>query len=325
MFSHLYDKATRNIDVVVELIDEHQWLSDISKNTVKRKDLKVFSIASSITRLYAIYESYIETILSDYLDALSDLVPFQELPAGFKNEYRLGISHILSRIDQGRYKHLDHENVVNRYHGALNGAEHYQFVTDALIRHEQNLRLNIVENMFSKLGLDNFESWLLKHPLILEFFNQESVGKETLESKIKNFIDLRNDASHGEIDNLVNAESLKDYCKFISVLMEVVRQYLSSKLLDVMNDKGKVAELGKVSESFGQSGAFVLKGIKGTSIEVNNQIFITGKNSFKSLSIESIQIDSASREEIVVDDDDTEIGLKCASRVRKNVQVFKQI
>ena len=325
MFLHLYDKSSRNIDIVIELIDEHQWLSDISRNMIKRKDLKVFSIASSITRLYAIYESYIETILSDYLDSLSDLVPFEELPSGFKNEYRLGISHILSRIDQGRYRHLDHEAVVNRYHGALNGAQPYQFVTDALIRHEQNLRLNIIENMFSKLGLDDFEPWLLKHPLMLKFFQQDALGKETVESKIKNFIDLRNDASHGEIDNLVDAESLKNYCEFVSTLMEVVRQFISSKLLLVMNEKGKVTDLGKVTESFGKNGAFILKGVKGTSIEVNNQIFITGKSSFKSLLIESIQIDSEKKDKIDVNNDDFEIGLKCASLVRKHAQVYKQI
>ncbi|WP_163921848.1 MAE_28990/MAE_18760 family HEPN-like nuclease [Photobacterium sp. Alg240-V54] len=323
MFQPLYDKTSQNIEVIKHLLDEHQRISSVATSVSQRRDIKIFSIASSVTRLYAVYESYIETILSDYLDSIADLVVFSDLSDGFRTEYRLGISHILSRIDQGRYKHLNHEDIVNRYHTALNGGQPYQFVTDALVRHEQNLRFNIINNLFSKLGLDNFDSWSSKHPLMAVFFESDSVTKEMIENEIKTFVELRNDGSHGEIDDLIDIEIMKSYCQFIISFLEVIRQFVSKNLIDLMVDKGLIIKLGKVTESFGQNGAFILTAKKDTLISVSDKIYISSNNTFSSQYIDSIRLNDVQNETLEIIDDNLEVGLKCQTLIKNNSIIYK--
>jgi len=325
MFQHLFNKASQKIEVINYLLDEHERLSATAEHVSRRTEIKVFSIASSVTRLYAIYEFYVETILSDYLDSIADLIEYKDLPDGLQTEYRLGISHILSRIDQGRYKHLNHENVVNFYHTAVSGGQPYQFVTDALVRHEQNLRLNILSNLFSRLGLDNFESWAINHNLMIEYFELDVVPKESIENQIKDMVDLRNDASHGEIDNLVNVEIMKSNCNFIIKFLEVIRQFVSKKLITEMKSKGKVIELGKVTESFGGNGAFILTAEEGVSITKSDRVFIVESNKCSSQHIESIQLNDSSIDTLNVTNDGLEIGLKCPLLVKSNAYLYKEI
>ncbi|EIZ1412108.1 MAE_28990/MAE_18760 family HEPN-like nuclease [Vibrio vulnificus] len=325
MFQPLCSKASQNIEVIKELLDEHEWLSANAPTAARRTEIKTFSVSSAITRLYAIYELYVETILSDYLDILADLINYSELPEGLRTEYRLGISHILSRIDQGRYSHLNHENVVSKYHAAVSSAEPYQFVTDALVRHEQNLRLNILNNLFSRLGLDNFESWVTTHPLMIDCYDSDTITKENIESRLKDIVDLRNDASHGEIDNLVNVDIMKSNCDFIASLLEVIRQFVTKNLIIQMEKKDKAIKLGKVTESFGNNGAFILRANNGISVSTSDKIFIKGTNSFISQDIQSIRINEEGLETVNVVDENTEIGIKCAEKVRKNTYLYKEI
>lgn len=294
-------------------------------NLPLQTEIKIFSIASSVTRLYAIYEFYVETILSDYLDLIADLIEYKDLSDGLKIEYRLGISHILSRIDQGRYKHLNHESVVNSYHAALSGGQPYQFVTDALVRHEQNLRLNILSNLFSRLGLDDFESWASKHLLMVEYFELDIVPMESIENQIKDMVDLRNDASHGEIDNLVNVEIMKSNCNFVIKFLEVIRQFISTKLITKMYSQGQIVKLGKVTESFGKNGAFILTAEKGASITKSDLVFIIESNKYSSQTIESIQLNGINLDTFKITNDASEIGLKCPLLVKNNAVLYKEI
>ena len=110
MFSALEDRCLNDIDVINFIIDSHSKLSDTK--TDLRQKIKVFSVSSCVTRLYAIYEYFIETALSDYLDSLSECINFFDLSEEFKKNYRLGISHVLSKIDQRKYNHLNHENIM---------------------------------------------------------------------------------------------------------------------------------------------------------------------------------------------------------------------
>lgn len=154
MFDAIEHKAIEEIEVVSLLIDINNRELKNHEASI-RQSIRQYNVSSCVTRLYAIIEKFIETIISDYLDALSELVRFSALPNELKNEYRIGISHILSKIEQGRFIHLNHENVVEWYYNAIKDLEGYRFITDALTRHEQNFRLNIIETAFSKIQLKN--------------------------------------------------------------------------------------------------------------------------------------------------------------------------
>ena len=110
MFSALENRCLQDIDTIYVLLDSHESLIE-TRPDISHK-IKIYSVSACVTRLYAIYENFVETAVSDYLDSLSECVKFDLLPYELKTEYRMGISYILSKIDQGRYDHLTHENII---------------------------------------------------------------------------------------------------------------------------------------------------------------------------------------------------------------------
>jgi len=115
MFSSLEKNALDNIDVVEMLVNVHRETEEKCDISI-RNNVKAYTVSSCVTRLYAVYENYIKAAMSDYLDILSELVKFSALTEEFKNNYRLGISHLLAKVDQGRYQRLSHENIVKWYY-----------------------------------------------------------------------------------------------------------------------------------------------------------------------------------------------------------------
>lgn len=320
MFQSLVDKSQQNIEVISSLIDELDLISDQKENPEDRRSIKIYSQASSLSRLYAVYETFIEKILSDYLDFVSEIFSFESMSDSFKNEYRMGISHILSRIDQGRYNHLQHDDVVNRYHNAINNNSPYQFVTEALIRHEQNFRLNILENMLSRLGLEGFDSWISNHRSFEEYFESKT-RKELIENKLKMFVQLRNDASHGEMDSLLSPEQLKSYCGFISSLINVVQEFVFKNVLTHKAENDSAYFIGKVSEVF-TNGTFVYKSVETHQISKDSEIVVMNDNYCYVTTVESIQLNGQGLDLFESPEKDIEIGLKCNLPVKKNANIY---
>lgn len=321
MFQALVDKSKGNIDTIMLLIDAHEAIS-VNEAAHKRHEIKSYSQASSLTRLYAVYESFIEKILSEYLDFLSENYFFSEMSEGFKKEYRLGISHLLSRIDQGRYNHLNHDDIVTLYYRAINNHDSYQFVNDALTRHEQNFRLNILENLFSRVGLEGFCNWLVSNRNMLSYYDGAEISKEVVESKIKEFVQLRNDASHGEIDNLISSEVLKDYCNFLISLIEAVREFLVKSIIDKMKYKEKLLMHGKVTESY-RNNAVVIKLVASSNFSVGDDLYVVSGSSCFSTKCISIQLDSVDQESVKDLEMGVEVGVLCEVPIKKNSFFYK--
>lgn len=322
MFLSLQNKTIADIEIVRLLIDSHKNLAD-SASSEKRNGIKVYAVSSSVTRLYAVYEKFIETAISDYLDSLSEFKSFSSLSSSFKEEYRNGVSYILGKVDQGRYRHLNHENIVRWYYEALSDAKNYQIISDALIRHEQNLRLNIVDSLFARIQLKDFKHWISSHPDICALYQDNGSIAEQFESEIKDFVQLRNDASHGTIDSLEGDENLVRLCEVIAAVVRAVSSFLTKSLISIMNDSGDIVHLGNVTESFGQNGAFITKIKKDTRITEGDKLYFLSNNNCHSQIIESMMIDDQPAINLVAKNDECEVGIKCSVGVKKNVQIYK--
>jgi hypothetical protein len=324
MFLSLQNKTIAEIEIVRLIIKSHSDLAD-TVTAEKRNGIKVYAVSSSVTRLYAIYESFIETAISDYLDSLSEFKRFSSLSSSLKEEYRNGISYILGKVNQGRYRHLNHENIVRWYYEALSDKENYKFISDALIRHEQNLRLNMVDSLFSRIQLKDFKSWVASHPDIKALYQDDSAITEQFESELKAFIQLRNDAAHGAIDSLEGDERLIRQCEVVAAIVKAASSFLTKSLIKIMEDSGALIHLGHVTESFGENGAFVAKVKKDMEIAEGEKLYFLSNNNCHSQTVGSIMLNDKSVTSIVANNDDYEVGIKCTDAVKKNAQIYKHV
>jgi len=319
MFSELAKNSIDNIGIIEVLINSHEELS-IEKSDIRQK-IKIFSVSSCVTRLYAIYEHFVETAISDYLDGLSECVTFMSLSNEFKSNYRLGISQVLSKIDQERYTHLKHEDIIKWYHDAIYGSNPYRFVTDALTKHEENLRLNTIENLFSKIQLKDLNKWLSNHPSIKSLYAGDISIYTQLEAEIRGFIQLRNDASHGTLESIEGKDNLKRFCELVRALIIAISSFLRKSLLLMLQDAGKVNEIGVVTETF-ESKAFIAVVNEGVNIYNGGKIYLLDNSNCYSQIVKSLMICDTPVCRIKSKKDKLEIGLKCSEKVRKKTKLY---
>lgn len=321
MFTSLTANALTQIRVVEELVVIHEKIIS-EKDPITRRGMKLYAASSCVTNLYAIFERFIESGISDFLDAMPELIAYASLSDGMKTEYRIGISHVLSRIDSKRYGHLSHENIIRWYHEALTSVETYRFVTEALTRHDENLRMGVIEGLLSRVQLKDLRGWLSRHPDICSLYTDDALIYEQLETELKNFVQLRNDAAHGVLDDLQGRDNLQRCCQLITHLVTAISSYLHKGLLLKRTEAGKARKIGAVSEVFEKSGAFIILVENGTALNKGGLIHLVGPNYCNSQKIQSLRINDINVDSVTAGYDDFEIGIKCEFNVKRKADIY---
>lgn len=321
MFDALTKNTLEQIRVVEELIPIHEAVSNGKASDVRLR-IKLYAVSSCVTRLYAIYENFVETLLSDFLDSIPELLPYASLAAELKSDYRLGISHVLSKIDNERYSHLRHENVVLRYHEALTNQPKYRFVTEALIRHEQNLRLNVLEVLLRRIQLSGIRTWLAHNESVMALYTESESVFEQLDAELRTFVQIRNDAAHGVLDDLQGKDNLERFCELMRSLILAISSFLHRSLLLQRASAGRARKIGEVTEVFHKNGAFIAKIENSERLQKGMKIHVLGANYCFLQQIDSIRVNDLDVEDIVAAHPAFEVGLKCAINPRRNAALY---
>lgn len=324
MLSQLAIKANKDIDVVK--IALHLQIRSLEEfEGAERTKIRQHAFATSVTRIYAIFESFVNRALSDYLDFLSDAMTYESLPAGLKDEYRIGISHVLSKLHHDRFKNLIHETLVDKYHRAINNFSKYQFVTQALIRHDANLKLDVITGLFARLQLKDFDKWIENNSKIRSLYIDNEKIKERFDAELRKFIQDRNDCSHGLPENIGSEASILRYCELIDSAIFAISTYLNKNIINLKFQSGTAFKVGIVTEVFEKPRAYVAKINSGAIIDKENAFYFTEDYDVYSQSFSSIQLNGKIEENILVKDNDLELGLSGIRLARKNTEIFYMI
>lgn len=288
--------------------------------------IRQYAYATSVTRLYAIFEHFVEKTLSSYLDYLSENKTYANLSPGLKREYRIGFSHVLSRIDQPRFSSLNHEDLIEKYHRAINeGVSNYQFIAEALIRHDNNLRPNVIFELFSRLGLTGLENWLIMSAKEYGLYDSEERIKEQFESELNNFIEVRNDSSHGVPEQIGSQSILQRHCELIFLLVNSITSFVEKEIFILLQLAGKTFKIGNVTEVFNRAGASVAKVNKESIISLDvDYVFEDSFNFYRQKFIAVKINDDDVGAEFSALDNNVEIGIKCdrLPKRKTNIHIF---
>ena len=131
-----------------------------------------------VTRLYAIYERFVENLVGDWLGLLPGLFPrYSDLEESIQNTHQMGVGRLLIEMKKNRYGHLSIEEVVRGLFRGVTGEE-YQLLLDAFLLHEQNLRRQPLEKLFADAGIPNAWAWVEKHKTCPKYkFMREKDGR----------------------------------------------------------------------------------------------------------------------------------------------------
>jgi hypothetical protein len=263
--------------------------------------------------MYAIYENYSEELLVDWIHFCTNRCAFNKLPDSISIAYPIGFSKIVAMLPSQRYPTLTVPSLVSNYHKALSGAagSEYQIDPDCLTYHNNNLRINELTEIFKNCGISELSSWVTNSPTLEKHFGTREKLNELTTSKLANFIQYRNDSSHGIVspDEIIGHEDLMDFTNFFRSLGDCLSQLVSWKKIELCRSLGTAHKTGTVTEVFQGAGAFILVS-EGRRIEVGQSIFIHHGSSVIEATISSMQLNNVSVSEWE-GNQGTELGLAC--------------
>lgn len=299
-------------------------LGTLMQDIPRVKEWRVDDHCAVVTRLYAIYERFVEDLVSNWLVLLPELFPhYSDLEERIRNTHQTGVGRLLLDLKKNRYEHLSLEEVIRGlFHGATRETE-YDLLPDAFLFHEQNLRKETLEKMLTEAGIPNSWAWVEKHRVV-KYFVQEIRGNEnTAEGELNELISYRNDAAHGFPDDVLGSNALLELCDFVETLCQALAELVTYKVIERKKSIGQAKEVGKITEWYKKHEAGVAK-VEETILSIGGSLFLIneGLSCYYLATIESIKIDDISVNEVQTTTG-MEIGLKFDVDGKKGLRLYQ--
>lgn len=339
MFQELLVTARENVSTVRSIIKTNDRLRDIAfgrdaatkqlfnillQDIPKLRDWRVYDHCSAVTRLYAIYENFVENLISHWLGLLPGLFPrYSDLEEKIRNTHQMGVGRLLLELKKNRYEHLSPEEVVRGLFRGVTGEAEYDLLPDAFLFHEQNLRRETLEKLLADAGIPNAWSWVNKHRSIKNFVEEVRGSQNTAEGELNELISYRNDAAHGApIDDFLGSSALLELCDFVEALCQALAELVTYQVIERKKSIGQAREIGQITQWFKQHGAGVAK-VEETTLSLGGRIFLVseGSSCCRLAAIESIRINDISKEEVQTTPG-MEVGLKFNVEARKGFRLY---
>ncbi len=275
--------------------------------------------SSVVTELYSVYEWFAEEAVRIWLARLPKYMNYSALDERFKNSYRIGLADIIAKIDNRRYRHLELPKVVKTYSDALSSTANWEFVSDALLTHQANLRQNELMRMFNSAGLVECWSGLIRHPRLTSFVQQEDNTKP-LEQWLAELVVMRNDASHGVPDEILGPGSLGTWIGFIRALCAALADSVTHHIVQCHATVRPESIIGIVSERF--SNNIVVAKLSNGAVQVGDHFHFLRERDCTTTEVLSIQLNGTDLQSINLDSTETEIGMRLAAPVPRGAKVL---
>ena len=269
----------------------------------------IYDHCAAFTRLYAIYEQFVEGLVSDYLRMLPELYQqYQDLPEKVATQHRVGTGQILLKLGKdGPYKALEERDIIKNLAHGLSGNPDYTLLRDAFLIDPQNYRAEVLSKLFTYLGIENCWAWIEKHPLVTDFMQRERDANETPKTLLRDFVENRNLASHTIVGETLATEEIKSIADFVVVLSEALAQLVMKQVVQRKKLLGEIAVAGQVMHKY--SGNVVGARMSAGALAVGDELVVVQKHACYKAAVISIQIQQGPLERLETQDGQ-EIGIK---------------
>jgi hypothetical protein len=345
MFEELIEKASVKISTVRAIIKtNHRLRSIVFRDSLNKqkleenpeftalmevisteKEWEIYDRSAVVTRLYAIYERFVEDLISDWLRLLPDLVPrYSDLEEKIQNTHREGIGRLLIDIKKNRFQHLSVEKVVQGLSCGITETGKYELLPDAFLLHEQNLRKEVLETVLRNAGIDEAWKWVTNHKEIKYFVEEVRGSQNTAEGELKQLVDYRNEAAHGSVDEILGTQELLELGDFVESLCKSLADLVTYNIILLQTKQEVVREIGKITEWFKKPQAGVAR-VKEVTLTVGEGVFLVLVNDelsyCYSVKIESIQLNNISHNCVAITSE-AEVGLKFDRDARLGLTIY---
>ncbi|MEA5555293.1 MAE_28990/MAE_18760 family HEPN-like nuclease [Nodularia spumigena CH309] len=299
-------------------------LNELLQDIPKAREWRIYDQCAVLTRLYAIYERFVEELISDWLILLPGLYPcYSDLEKTIRTTHQLGVGRLLTELNKSRYERLTVKKVMQGLFDGTTGEKKYELLPDAFLIHEQNLRRETLERLCANAGISNAWAWVEKHRSIKYFLEEIRGDQNSAEGELNEFISYRNDAAHGFPDEVLGASTLLELCDFVDALSQALAELVTYQVIKRKESIGQIREIGKITEWFKKSNAGVAK-VGEIKLSVGNNLFLVSEQTSCCylVAINSIQIDGISVNDLQTTTG-MEVGLKFDLSAKEGLRLYQ--
>jgi hypothetical protein len=308
--------------------DEDTELTVLMKGVPGVTEWRVYDHCAVVTRLYAIYERFVEKLITDWVRLLPSIFPrYVDLEETIQNTHRTGVGRLLCDLKKNRFEHLSIDQVIRGLFHGVTGEEEYALLPDAFLLHEQNLWKGVLEKLFAGAGIQNAWGWVEKHRAVKHFLEVRA-NENTAEGKLEELIDYRNEAAHGPvIVTFLSPNALLELCDFAETLCQALAELVTYKVVVRQKSIGQAKEIGQITRWFPACKAARAK-IKETTLLIGTSLFLINEASSycQLVTIESIQMEEGGvwveKEQVVINSEEKVVGLKFDAEARKGLRLY---
>ena len=306
-----------------QTFEENVQLKALIEVGVSDREWRLYDHCSVVMRLYAIYESFVKKLITDWLQRLPDLVSsYDDLGEKFHNTHQDNIGRLLRDLNKDRFQHLTNRQVVEGLYLAVTGAK-YELLPDAFLFHDQNLRKDTLQKLLADAGIvEDAWKWIVEYREIKIFVEEIRQNENSAEGELKQLVDYRNQAAHGFVDQVLGTDELLYLCDFVEALCKALAELVVYQIILKKTSLGQARNVGQITEWYKKSNAAVAK-VRKITLTVGSSLFLINENcSYCSYAkIESIMINDAPKINVEISDE-IEVGLKFDVDVRKGLALY---
>jgi len=275
-----------------DIDDVPESIADLLTAAPNRLVWQIYDHCAALTRLYAVYETFVEELATEYLRLLPALYEqYEKLPDPILRQHRIGIAQILLKVgDAGPYRELQERDVVAHLADGLAGDRPYALLPNAFFIDRQNYRLDALVRLFGCLGVGELSGRLHRHPVLQRFLREQRGESTTLDAELSAFVQRRNEAAHSHVDEIIGLDEFHSLAEFVRLLSYALAELLSLEVISHRVTLGQATACGVVEETH-YDGFVVVARMEAVSLAKGDELLILHNAEFVApAAIESLQV-----------------------------------
>lgn len=330
-----------SISPVNEALSTHPDSSVRQYLTLRRQ----YDYAAFVVALYASFERFTESLVSEYTRQISSFIQYKELPEVLTKKHLTQSAEMLSRkrLGEGRYANLSPVSVAESLFNCLSGAQSYSLTSEAVIAHDTNLRFADVGKLLGDVGISDFYQSLPTVESIWEWFVKTELesedGVETIErtpemdrtiktmfeTRLNDLVERRNEVAHrgGNADELLGQAEMLIRIGTIRILAEAMFEISSSSYLKLRTKDKTYASQVEIVEGPYKAGHVIVINPPSVPLSRGQSSFVLHADGrVRWGKILGIRVNNEPTDEISPGEIDSSVGVELDIRCNKNSTVW---
>ena len=300
--AHIHGLELRDVALARSAPDEPVEFQRYREHILQRSTSELsLEYCAAVVFLYGLWERFVESVLAAYVSALNSVVDeFAHLPQELRAQHtNLSAELLLARHHQKYAGVVEEASLVRNLNSCMRGESDYKLNTLAFAQHSQNLRIDVVTEMFARVGLPALSAQVRQsRPLSGLLEERGHVALASLSDgvafhEINDLAARRNEVAHGETSSLLSREFMRDYARYVGIVGQTIVGVLRQQLLRVDADQNGIKMPSPIAV---YNRSIVCFASVGVDVRVGDRIVgISGRRRYHASEIQSIEVDHERR------------------------------